>query len=495
MPKETPEFLLAGLALNPESAAPMYRQLYDFLRQAILEGRLLPGQRLPATRVFAAELGVSRNTVMLAFDALLSEGYLQGKMGSGTYVTGTLPDKLLQATQPSSQVSAPPSPRHFLSKRGQAIAGIPVGAVSTPEAIRPFQHGLPAVFDFPFDIWARIAARVLRWMPYHSLGYGEAAGYYPLREAIADYLRTARAVRCDAEQIIIVNGSQQALDLAARVLLDPGETAWVEDPGYFGAKRAFAGAGVEIIPVPLDAEGLDVERGRELDSGARLIYVTPSHQYPLGVTMSLARRLQLLEWANQSAAWILEDDYDSEYRYSGRPLSSLQGLDQHGRVIYLGTFSKVLFPALRIGYLAVPENLANAFIAAKSVSDRHNPLLEQMVLAKFMEEGHFTRHIRRMRVLYQERRQALVRAAEAELKGLLAIQPSDAGMHVIGLFPESADDRAAARRAAEFKITANPLSAYYLEKPGRAGLVLGYSAFNEREITAAVRRLARALTG
>ena len=489
MAKTATELQLPGILLDSNSGMPMYCQLYEVLRQAILEGRMRAGQRLPATRVLAKELGVSRNTVLLAFDYLWSEGYLSGKIGSGTYVTETLPEMLLYADRSPSRTKRHVRTRRNLSKRGKVIAGISVGISS---GVRPFQHGAPAVRDFPFDIWGRITARQLRTLPHDSFGYGNPAGYQPLREAIATYLRTARAVRCEVDQVIIVNGSQQALDLAARVLLDPGDLAWLEDPGYLGARKAFEGTGVKLVPIPVDEEWLSVEHGMARGKNARLVYVTPSHQYPLGVTMSLARRLQLLEWANRAGAWILEDDYDSEYRYAGRPLSSLQGLDIHDRVIYLGTLSKVLFPALRLGYLVVPSDLIDGFLSAKAISDRGSHTLEQAVLADFIEEGHFGRHIRRMRLLYQQRQEILLDAARRELGGLLDIQPSCAGMHLVGWLPDGTDDEEVSLKAEEFGVTVPALSTYGL-KFRKPGLVLGYPAFDETEIREAVVRLARAL--
>jgi len=309
------------------------------------------------------------------------------------------------------------------------------------------------------------------------LGYGEPAGHRPLRQAIAAYLGAARAVRCSWEQIVVVSGSQQALDLAARVLLDPGDEAWVEDPGYAGARAALAGSGARVVPVQVDEEGLDVAAGETAAPGARLACVTPSHQYPSGVTMSLERRLALLEWADRAGAWVVEDDYDSEYRYSGRPLEALQGLDPSGDVVYVGTFSKVLSPGLRLGYLLAPPDLTGAFVAAREFTDRHPPQVEQAVLADFMAEGHFGRHVRRMRSLYAERRAALLESAERELAGLLDVVPAEAGMHLVGLLPEGEDDREASRRAAAAGVEAPPLSAFS-QAPSRAGgLVLGYAAF------------------
>ncbi len=491
MAKTETDFQIAGLALKTDAGAPLYRQLYDCLRQAILDGRLRPGQRLPPTRILARELGLSRNTVLLAFDFLFAEGYLLGKPGSGTFVTETLPEKLrIEFKKPRRQTA----PR-TLSQRGQAIAKTSVSAVSLPESFVPFQSGLPAISEFPFALWSRLLTRQWRTLPETAFGYADAAGYRPLREAIALYLRTARAARCDAEQIIIVNGSQQALDLCARVLLDPGESCWFEEPGYRGARAALQGAGIRLTPVPVNDEGLDVAAGVKLDPHARLVYVTPSHQFPLGVTMSLTRRLQLLEWADRTGAWILEDDYDSEYRYSGPPLSSLQGLDRQQRVIYIGTFSKVLIPALRLGYMLVPPDLVGPFLSAKSSSDRHSAIVEQAALAQFISEGHFGRHIRRMRALYKQRHDALIAAAERQLQGRLELRPSGAGMHLVGWLPNGVDDRRVSERLKVAGVVAPALSNYCLKTNRKKGLILGYAAFTEAEINKGVQRLARVLSG
>lgn len=493
MAKQQSDLQFSGFELDADSDLPMYRQLYNALRQAILAGRLRAGQRLPATRVFASQLGVSRNTVLLAFDHLLAEGYLNGKTGSGTYVTDVLPEALLHARQSRSTKEQTIGKARRISQRGQVMAGARVSSTSVPEEIQPFQPGLPALNDFPHDLWARIVARQLRILPRQVFGYGDPAGYRPLRAAIAAYLRTARAVRCETEQVIIVNGSQQALDLTARLLLDPGETAWIEDPGYMGAKGALIGAGVKLVPVAVDEEGLNVEQGVARDPHAGLVYVSPSHQYPLGVTMSLSRRLQLLEWANRSGAWILEDDYDSEYRYAGRPLSSLQGLDVNERVIYLGTFSKVLFPALRLGYLVVPPDLIEPFVAAKALADRNCSLLEQAALAEFIEDGHFGRHIRRMRLLYQHRQKIFIEAVKHELDDQLTIRESEAGLHVVGWLPNDTDEKRVAGRTSRLKLTTPPLSLYTIETRHSPGLILGYAAFDEKAIRDGVRRLAQAL--
>ena len=483
---------IAAVALDPSAGGPLHRQLYDALRGAVLSGHLAPGTRLASTRAMAQELGVSRNTVMAAFDQLLAEGYLEGRVGAGTFVTRMLPDDALRARRAAPLPPAISARDRGVSERGRALMATQVTQtrVGIPRAFRP---GMPAFDAFPLEEWARYVSRRWRTPSPELLGYGDAAGYGPLRQAIAQHLAVARGVRCDAGQVVIVAGSQQALDLAARVLLDPGDAVWIEDPGYMGARAALAAAGAHIVPVPVDREGLDVSAGVARRADAAMVYVSPSHQFPLGVTMSLSRRLALLEWARTAGAWVLEDDYDSEYRYAGRPLAALQGLDSDGRVIYLGTFSKVMLPSLRLGYLVLPPDLVDAFVAARSVADRHSPTVEQAALADFIEDGQLERHIRRMRMLYAGRQAVLIDAAKRELGGLLDLTPSDAGMHLVGWLPDGVDDRAASARAAENGVEAPALSNYYIDAADRAGLLLGYAAVPAKAARAAVRRLAAAL--
>ncbi|MGH3144595.1 MAG: PLP-dependent aminotransferase family protein [Rubrobacter sp.] len=481
------------ISLDPASEAPYYRQLYGGVRRAILSGLIPAGTRLPSTRALAAELGVSRTTAVTAFELLLAEGYLEGHVGSGTFVAGSLPDDLLSVRERVARDPGPARSGHRLSDRGALLAATPATAVRDRGSPRAFRPGVPALDEFPDGVWRRVAGKVWRRPSGGLLGYGDPAGYWPLREAISGHLRTARGVRCEAEQVIVVSGSQQALDLAARVLLDPGDAVWIEDPGYAGARGALSGAGARLVPVSVDGEGLDVARGIEREPGARLACVTPSHQYPLGVTMSLGRRLELLGWAASSGAWVVEDDYDSEYRYTGRPLEALQGLDTGERVLYVGTFSKVLFPALRLGYLVVPPDLVDAFTAARELTDRHPPTVDQAVLADFIAEGHFLRHLRRMRALYAGRQEALVEEAAHRLGGLLDVGPAAAGMHLVGWLPEGVGDREASRRAARGGVEAPPVSLYGSTPQGRGALMLGYAAVGEREIGEAVQRLAEAL--
>lgn len=482
---------------NPALNAPLYRQLYSHLRSAILAGRLKKGMKLPSTRALADEMNVSRNTVLNAYEQLLAEGYLESVEGSGTFVAPVLPDLLLATPTsaiPSDAAKQIGFRRPHLSKIGEALLAAPTMGGPLPTASEhaqgAFRSGMPALDAFPFELWAKLVTRHVRHSPSDALMYQDSAGYQPLRQAIADHATVARRVRCTPDQIIIVAGSQGALDLVARVLLDPGDAVWMEDPGYLGARGALLGAGAQIIPVPVDNEGLMVEIGIARRPQARLVYLTPSHQFPLGVTMSLSRRLAVLDWAKRAEAYILEDDYDSEYRFAGRPLAALQGLDDADCVIYIGTFSKVLFPALRLGYLILPPPLVDPFLAARRFIDIHTPLLEQAVLADFITEGHFSRHLRRMRTLYAERRSTLL-AAMTELP--LEIYAPETGMHCIGWLPTGMDDQTAARQAVVHNVDVSPLSKFSIAPMQRQGLLLGYAGVDNQQIWNGARGLAEAL--
>jgi GntR family transcriptional regulator/MocR family aminotransferase len=485
--------IFTGIPLDAGSDVPLYRQLYEAVRKAILFGSLKAGARLPATRVLATELGVSRTTVLLAFELLLAEGYVEGRLGSGTYVNPALPEHLVNGAPEEGSPLRPERRRPPLSGRGKEFARARTTVVKESDLPRPFQIGFPALDAFPYKLWRRLLGRQWRAQPAALLGFGEPAGYRPLREAIAGYVNAARGVQCSADQVIVTATSQRAIELVAQLLLDPGDFAWVEDPCYFGARGALLSAGVRLVPIPVDADGLDVAKGKARCPAARLAYVTPSYQSPLGVTMSLARRLALLEWARSSGAWVLEDDYDSEYRYAGPPLPSLQGLDRHGRVLYVSNFSKVLYPSLRITYLIVPPDLVDAFLAARTLVDWHPTSVDQAVVADFIAQGHFAHHLRCMRALYLERQAALVAAAESELTGLLDLHPSEAGMHLVGWLPSGVNDRTASAQAAAHGVAAAALSDYYMRPPKRGGLVLGYAAHQPSEIRDGVRRLATAL--
>ncbi len=484
---------LAGIELNPAATSPLTQQLYEGLRQAILRGRLDPGSRLPSTRLLALDLGVSRNTVMSVYEQLLVEGYAEAHIGSGTRVAHSLPDELLSVSAESIKPLRRPARSRSVSRRGKLLSARPVRPLTVVGKPQPFASGLPDPDAFPFRVWARLMARCWRRPRYELLTYGDPAGYRPLREAVAAYLKAARAVRCEADQVVVVSGSQQALDLAARLLIDPGDTALIEDPGYPGARIALSSAGASLLRLPVDAEGADIDRCNQHVAAARVVFVTPSHQFPLGVTMTLPRRLALLKWANRVGAWILEDDYDSEYRYRGKPLPALQGLDGTGRVVYMGSFSKTMFPSLRLGFLVLPTELVEVFRRARAVVDGHSPITEQAVLADFIAEGHFARHIRRMRALYEERSAVLVETVQRELAGLLEVHPAEGGMHLVGWLPAGVDDVAAAQNAAAHGIQTYPLSHCSIGKLVRGGLLLGYAALTPVQIREGVKKLAAAL--
>jgi GntR family transcriptional regulator / MocR family aminotransferase len=484
---------------------PLHRQIYEGVRAGILAGRFAANMRLPSTRVLAEELGVARNTVVLAFDQLVAEGYLSTRRGGGTRVRAAVPDSLISVHAPHSarravrETVAPMNERarSLLPARfAQVVARHPEIGVRRDGAVVPFALGMPAIDAFPFELWARITSR--RWRSGAVfLGSAATAGDEALRNAIVAYVTSSRGARCAPEQVFIVSGAQQALDLCARVLLEAGDPVWMEDPGYAGARAALAAAGARVIDVPVDDEGMDVSAGERVAPDARLAYVTPSHQYPLGTVMSASRRLSLLNWARRVNGWVLEDDYDSEFRYAGRPIPCLQGLDAErggaARVLYIGTFSKTLAPALRLGYLIVPEELVDVFRVARAIAGGHSPTLEQGVLADFIGEGHYVRHVRRVRALCAERQQALLEAVRGQIGDAMHLAPDAAGLHMVGWLAPGANDAEVAQAAARAGVDASPLSAHSSVAPRRGALLLGYAAFDEREIRAGVEKLSRLL--
>jgi GntR family transcriptional regulator/MocR family aminotransferase len=472
------EFTLnTDFALDIAGGRGVSHRLYRALRKAILDGRLRHGEKLPSTRVLALSLTASRNTVSEVYERLAREGYLEGRHGSGTFVAAESVDAGHNARRvPDSTTRLSDWARRLSHSRS---------IVPDREIVHDFRPGLPDLRSFPIEIWRRLAAQNLRVLSDDVGAYGDAAGQPRLRASIARYLAHSRAVLCDADDVFICNGSQQALDLLGRILVEPGTRVAIENPGYTPAASIFRAMGAKIIDVPVDNEGLVVER---LLQRVKLVYVTPSHQFPLGVTLSLARRKSLLEWAQRTDAVIIEDDYDSEFRFGGRPMESLQGLDRSGAVIYLGTFSKVLFPGLRLGYVVAPQWLQEAFIAAKWITDRHTSALEQSVMADFIAGGHFGRHLRRMQRVYQERRQALVDSLERWTSGYLSLLPSHAGLHVAGFLPNEFDGEDLVQRAYEAGVGLYSIAPFYLSTP-KAGLIFGYGACTVAEIEEGVRRL------
>jgi len=473
----------------PPSGTPLYRWFYNELRTAILDGRIAPGARLPATRDLAREYNLARATVVASFEQLKSEGYVEGKVGAGTFVTQVLPDDLLQV----GRSSAGKSVGHRRVQWSSYARRLRLYPGSGPRTTRAFRANQAALDVFPTTLWAQVVARRLRRASAQLLSGGEALGYRPLRQAVAAYLNTSRGVKCSSEQVLIISGVQEALERAAHLLLDPGDPVWMEDPGYPGADIVFRAAGATVHPVPVDDEGLDLEWGRHHWTNATLLYVTPAHQFPLGVTMSLRRRLALLEWARRSRTLIFEDDYDSEYRYQGRPIPALQGLDRAGVVIYAGTFNEVLFPALRLAYLVVPPGMVDRFAAAQAVSMRHAPLLDQAALCDFITEGHFARHIRRMRELYSERLAVFLEASRSRLEGLLEIPDIDAGLQTVGWLARGISADRAAEEAARREVEVIPLSRYSSRRLARQGLLLGFAAVDAGELRRGVEQLGRAL--
>jgi GntR family transcriptional regulator / MocR family aminotransferase len=472
------------LPLDRSSGHPIHRQIYDGLRRAILEARLSPGQRVPSTRALAEDLGVSRLPVLTAYDQLLHEGYLEGRTGSGTFVSAAIPDDLLTPPQPPEAHA--PARRVRRAKRATPWPRDEGG-------LGPFRISLPALDRFPHATWSRLVARRARTLRPADMAYGDPAGLVALRVAVAEHLRAARAVRCEVEQVLIVSGSQAAARLAATVLLGPGDRVATEEPGSPLIRGALAAEGADVVPIPVDEEGMSVAALQRRGGRVRAAYVTPSHHYPLGTSMTAARRLALLDWAHREGAWLLEDDYDSEYRYVSRPLGALQGMDTHERVIYIGTFSKVLFPALRVGYVVVPSTLRQRFVDARETFDLFSPTLYQLVLADFIREGHFARHLRRMRGVYRARRDALLSGLARHCSDRLSVINADAGLHLAVMLEDGLDDRDVVRRMAARGLTATPLSSCYAGGSGRSGLLLGFGGSTERRLLEATRVLGEVL--
>lgn len=495
MPRRAPLMEIALGSRLPQEG--LYEWLYREFRTAIIERRLAPGGHMPSTRDLARDLGVARGTVVTVFEQLAAEGYVEARQGRSTIVTASLPDDALMVPPPISARRGEGSSSPLLSAQGRLFTAMPSFLpAGVPDTGRPFRPHQPAIDSFPLALWNRINVRVARRMTDRRfLGHGPAFGYRPLREAIAGHLAVTRGVSCDAGRIAIVTGTHQTLDLVARLLLGAGDPVWIEDPAYPGARAVLHGNGATLVPVPVDADGLDVTAGERMSPEAKLAYVTPSHQCPLGVTLSLSRRMALLRWANRVGAWIFEDDYDGEFRYAGRPLVALAGLEPAARVIYAASFSKTLFPALRLGFVVLPECLVEPFERILSLTSWHVPTFGQAVLAEFIADGHYGRHLRQMRTLYAHRRDVLMEAVRRRLDGRVTIPACDAGLEAIGWLPTSADDRDIAQAANARGMELRPLSAYAVNSSLPPALVLGFAAIDDDAIRAGVDSLAEVIKG
>jgi GntR family transcriptional regulator / MocR family aminotransferase len=467
----------------------IWRWLYDAIRDAILSGRLKRGSRLPATRELAKQYGLSRGTVVMAFEQLHSEGYLEGRTGDGTYVNGSLPEDFLTA-RPIAIVDRRTARNRLALSRFASRLPKPPGVSSEPS--RAFSAA-PSPDEFPIATWAQITARCMRGATRRLLADGDCRGYRPLREAIASYLAEARGVRCTADEVIIVSGIQHGLDLTIRVLLDPDDAVCIEDPCFPIIASMFNALPAKIVPVPVDDEGFDALEARRRCRRPRLIYVTPAHQFPLGPMMPVSRRLSLLEWSSRTGAWIFEDDYDSEYRYSGRPVPALQGFDRRGVVIYSGSFSKVLLPSLRLGYLVVPSALVDKFAAARFLTDRHASVLDQAAMCEFITAGHFGRHIRRTRELYASRLMTLREAVHSKLAGVIDLRESDAGTHIAAWLRPGLHADAIASAAAAKNVDAVPIRRFVLRTPRPEGFLLGFAPYSPRQIREGIDVLAKVI--
>lgn len=479
------------IRIDPRQREPLQLQIYESVRRAILGGVLAPGARLPSSRMLADELGVSRLTAVLAFEQLVAEGYITARVGAGTFVNRELPDS--DALTPVSATTA--LVQHpQLSRRGVSLSQMPRITRKIEGPPRAFRIGTPALDRFPVTLWNRLVSRHTRRLTTPQLDYGDAAGLPALREAIAAHVSRSRGTSCSSDQVIVVAGAQQGLDMIARLLLDPGDAAWMEEPGYPGARAALTAAGARIECVPVDEQGMIVDHSTMHSSTARLVFTTPSHQFPLGVPMSLPRRLALLRWARDAQAWVVEDDYDSEFRYGSRAIPCLHGLDTDGRVIYLGSFSKTLFPGLRLGYLIVPPDLHAPLVKARLASDIHPQTFLQGVVADFIGEGHFERHVRRMNFEYRARLQALEEGVHRYCQGALELRSVTTGLHAVADLL-TGDDALVCREAFARGIETMPLSAYYSTRTPSAanGLLLGFGSVLPRVVTESVKRLAAAI--
>jgi GntR family transcriptional regulator/MocR family aminotransferase len=498
MPRPTRKAAPLGLVLDPAAAEPLHRQIGEQVRRAILERRLAPGQRLPSSRLMAGELDVARGTVLLAMDQLIAEGYVVAQAASGLSVATDLPDDMLMAPRRPAGPTANDRPASSsLSRRARTVLRDATPTFGFDEAPLAFPTGQPDREAFPFALWARLLEREWRQPSWTVAGAPHPFGHAGLRAAIAAYLGTARGFTCTPESIVVTNGMRQSLSLLAWLVLDPDEVAWIEEPGYVGTREALALAGVRAAAIPVDEQGFSVERAIAAEPRAKLAVVAPAHQFPLGTMLGLQRRLEILSWAERHEGWIAEDDFDGEYRYTGRPLAPLRALDRSGRVAYLASFSKLLFPSLRLSYVVLPAALVPAAEQRMAMVSARASLLGQGALARFIADGHLATHLRRTRLLYARRQEALLAGIERHLARWLESAPDSAGMHLVArplaAIASSFDDRTVTAAAADAGIAVSPLSACYAGRRRRHGLILSYAGTPEPEIDLACGALARVL--
>lgn len=490
MGKITPQILLTFVSIDKNLGKTIGNQLYAQLKNGIYEGMLRPGDRMPSSREMCAGLNISRNTVALIFEQLTMEGFFETKTGSGTFIS----KNIAKFPYSKRQVAHPAQKPERDIARPYGLNDAYKGHTSELEERRPFQQSVPLIPEFPFAAWARISANVNKKMNLLHLGYDDAQGYLPLRKALCDHIRISRSINCGPENMLIVNGSRQALHLCAELLLNKADQCWMEDPGYPGATSAIQRFGGQICPIPIINEGIDLDYAMQHYPNAKLVYVTPSHQFPMGNTMALSERVKLLNHAKDNDMWIIEDDYDSEFRYNSRPIPALQGMGTNGNVIYSGTLSKVLLPALRLGYMVFPTAaLARQFAVAKSASEGQSNIVTQAIVSEFISQGYFSRHIRQMRLLYKKAQHDLVGLINLHLKDKLTPVPVEAGMHFVAWLPPGIDAAAIANEALKEGLLIHPISAYSIKFKHPNGIILGFSGFTFTEMEQGVLALKRVL--
>ncbi|EPL6454904.1 PLP-dependent aminotransferase family protein [Providencia rettgeri] len=456
--------------------------VYHTIRNAILDGRIASGVKLPSSRALAEMMSISRNSVIAGFDRLIDEGYLYSKKGSGTYVSANIPDELVRTTSPLQSVEQPEYSALNLNPKVATLTRLWDQSRPKTQSHQMFNIGIGCVDQFPHELWGRLLGRVWRKSKQTIPYFNHPDGFTPLKKLLVDYVHSTRGVHCKEKQIIIVNGTQQAINLAAKVLLQQGDKVWLDDPGYDSARAILTAAGADISPIPSDHEGMDIAYGAKHHGNAKLVYTAPSHQFPLGTTLSLSRRLALLDWAQQNNAWIFEDDYNSEFRFLSKPIQALQGLDNHQRVIYAGTFSKMMYPGFRLGFLIVPEILSEAFTMMKYYSDSHCGYLEQASLAQFIQEGHYARHVRKIRKICHDRQNAFFNAVNLYLPHLFEVQMTDSGIHTVCWIKAGYDINLVLEQCRLLGFGAQPLSRYCINSTKQNAILFGYAAHTETDI-------------